>query len=260
MLNLLLKDQMLLAAAQCAIAVLLSLGTMWLASREQIHVERETVVALGRGLVQMVVVGVILVALVRGPAWTSAIVLTAMGVFASATAARRANRIPGAFRVSLYSMAIGAGLVIVVATALGVISGAITSLIPIGSMLLANAMNSNALALERFHSDVTAHVGPIEAALALGADPHVAVQPYVRSSVQASLIPRIDTLRSLGIVWIPGLMAGMTLSGASPVYAAVYQFVIIALIFAAAGLTSLVATLLIRRSAFSAAAQLMLRR
>jgi putative ABC transport system permease protein len=50
--------------------------------------------------------------------------------------------------------------------------------------------------------------------------------------VRASLIPRIDSLRSLGIVWIPGLMAGMVLAGSDPVYAAIYQFVVIAMVFA----------------------------
>ena len=58
---------------------------------------------------------------------------------------------------------------------------------------------------------------------------------------------------------IGGLMAGMLLSGARPVYAAIYQFVVLAMIFAASGLTSLVSTVLIRSHAFSAAEQLIVR-
>jgi putative ABC transport system permease protein len=64
------------------------------------------------------------------------------------------------------------------------------------------------------------------------------VAPYVQSSFEASLIPAIDSLRSLAIVWIPGLMAGMPLSGARPAYAAIYQFVVLAMSFASSGLTS----------------------
>jgi putative ABC transport system permease protein len=141
---------------------------------------------------------------------------------------------------------------------LGVIDTAITSLVPVGSMLIANSMNTNGLALNRFRSDVLAHVGEVEAALALGADARNSVAPYVQASFEASLIPAIDSLRSLGIVWIPGLMAGMLLSGARPVYAAIYQFVVLAMIFAASGLTSLVSTLLIREGIFTAAQQLIL--
>jgi len=50
----------------------------------------------------------------------------------------------------------------------------------------------------------------------------------------------------------------MLLSGARPVYAAVYQFVVLAMIFAASGLTSLVSTLLIRERIFTPAQQLSL--
>ena len=135
----------------------------------------------------------------------------------------------------------------------------VSLLIPVGSMLIANAMNTNGLALNRFRSDVLGHVGEIETALALGADPRQSVAEYVQASFDASLIPAIDSLRSPGIVWIPGLMAGMLLSGSRPIYAAVYQFVVLAMIFAASGLTSLVSTLLIRTHAFTDAEQLLLR-
>jgi putative ABC transport system permease protein len=80
----------------------------------------------------------------------------------------------------------------------------------------------------------------------------------VQVSFEASLIPAIDSLRSLGIVWIPGLMAGMLLSGARPVYAAIYQFVVLAMIFAASGLTSLLSTWMIRTRVFTPAEQLLL--
>ena len=59
--------------------------------------------------------------------------------------------------------------------------------------------------------------------------------------------------------WIPGVMAGMMVSGASPVYAGIYQFIIVAMILAASGIAGLIVTLLLRARAFSAAAQLTLR-
>jgi putative ABC transport system permease protein len=153
----------------------------------------------------------------------------------------------------------GAGVVILTMTVLGVINPEISSLVPVGSMIIANCMNTSSLALDRFRSEVESHVGQIEAGLALGASSRTVVQRYTRDSIQASLIPRIDTLRSLGIVWIPGVMAGMVLAGSDPVYAAIYQFVVIAVIYASAGLTSLVSTFLIRDQIFSAAEQLLLR-
>ena len=125
-----------------------------------------------------------------------------------------------------------------------------------GSMIIANAMNACAQAMERFRADVLAHVGQIETGLSLGADPETTVAPYVQSAVYASLLPRLDMLKSLGLVWIPGVMAGMLVSGASPVYAGIFQFIIVAMILSASGIAGLVATLLMRAQAFSSAAQL----
>lgn len=253
------KSQLVLGLTQAAVAAVAALAVMVLARGRRIHLERETVIALIRGLAQIMIVGSLLVLMLRGPRWTSVFILTGMTIAAAATSARRARHIPGAFRVSLYAIAAGAGSVIALMALAGVIDTAITALVPVGSMLIANAMNTNGLALDRFRADVVAHTGQIETGLALGAAPGETVAPYVQAASQASLIPAIDNLRSLGIVWIPGLMAGMVLSGSPPLYAAIYQFVALAMIFSASGLTCLLSTTLIRERAFSAAEQLLLR-
>ncbi len=54
-------------------------------------------------------------------------------------------------------------------------------------------------------------------------------------------------------------MAGMIISGTSPVYAGIYQFVVLALIYAAGGLTTVISLVLLRHRVFSPADQLILR-
>lgn len=259
MLGQLFSEGIPLGIAQAVVVTALALAVVLLARWQRVHLERETAIALTRGFVQVLAIGSVLLFVLQGPQWIAIFVLLAMMLAAASIAARRAKGIPGAFYVSLTAIVFGAGLVIVLMTLAGVIDPAVSSLIPVGSMVIANAMNTNAQALERFRAEVTSHVGQIETALALGAEPRATVRPYVQAAVHASLIPRLDSLASLGIVWIPGLMAGMVLSGTDPVYAAIYQFVVLAMIFAASGLTALASTLLIRSHAFSSAAQLMLR-
>ena len=259
MLKTLFHGQLQLGLAQATATALAALLVVLLARRRGVHLEKELAVAIARGLVQIVAVGSILLLLLRSPDWTSVFLLATMILAAGATSAKRAKGLPEAFRVSTYSIACGAGSVIALMTWLGVIDTPITTLVPVGSMVIANAMNTNGLALNRLRSEVLAHVGEIEASLALGADGKTSVGPYVQSSFESSLIPAIDSLRSLGIVWIPGLMAGMLLSGTRPVYAAIYQFVVLAMIFTASGLTSLVSTLLMRTRLMSPAEQLVLR-
>jgi putative ABC transport system permease protein len=246
-----------LVQALCAIVI--CLGVVLLCRRFAVHVERETVISLARGLVQMVAVGVVLAVLLHGNLLIATLILLGMTFAAAATAARRAPDIEGALPLSFYAIGAGAGLVIAAMLVTRTVTSDIAVLVPVGSMIIANAMNACAQSMERFRADVRAHVGQIEAGLALGAAPAVTVSQFAQSAVYASLLPRLDMLKSLGLVWIPGVMAGMLVSGASPIYAGIFQFIIVAMILAASGVAGLVATLLMRARAFSAAEQLTLR-
>ena len=259
MLRSLFDSELALGLVQAAVASVMALLVILLARRRNIHLEGDASIALLRGIVQIIAVGSILALLLRAPRWTSIFLLVGMILAAGSISARRAKNIPGAAKVSTYSIAVGAGLVTAIMAWAGVIDTAITSLIPVGSMIIANAMNTNGLALNRFRSEVLSHTGEIETALALGATPQATIRPYAEASIHSSLIPAIDNLRSLGIVWIPGLMTGMLLSGARPMYAAIYQFVVIAMILASSGLTSLLSTTMIQAHAFSHADQLLLK-
>jgi putative ABC transport system permease protein len=254
-----LRGDLAMGLAQAAGAIVLCLAVVLTCRRFAVHVEREAAVSIARGLVQMVFVGVVLALLLHGRLLIGMLILLLMTVAASVTAARRARDIDGSMLLSFWAIAAGSGVVIAAMLAIGALQTSVTMLVPVGSMIIANAMNACAQAAERFRADVTAHVGEVEAGLALGADPTVTVAPYVRSAVYASLLPRLDMLKSLGLVWIPGVMAGMMVSGANPVYAGIYQFVIVAMILTASGIAGLVMTLLMRARAFSPAAQLTLR-
>lgn len=259
MLNQFFTDPIALRVAQALTAAIFALIIVFLARTRGIRLEREALVALSRGIVQIITVGILLTYIFSGRAQLSVILLMVMLVAASVIAARRVRNIPNILQVTLGAIFVGAGLVIGVMLFMGVIDPTPTSLIPVGSMIITNAMNTTALALDRFRAEVEAHTGQIEAALALGAAPNVTLTPYVQATVQASMIPSINNLRALGIVRIPGLMAGMLLVGTDPLEAAIYQFVVIAMTFATAGTTSILCTLLVRSRAFSSAEQLTLR-
>ena len=212
---------------------------------------------MARGLVQMVLVGLVLALLLHGRLLIGYLILFMMAIAAAITAAQRLKGMVGALPLCFWSITAGAGTVIMVMLVTRSLQPDISTLVPVGSMIIANAMNACAQPIER--SEILAHVGQIEAGLSLGAEPPVTVAPYLQSAVYASLLPRLDMMKSLGLVWIPGVMAGMVVSGTSPVYAGIYQFIIVAMILAASGITGLVATVLMRSRAFSAAAQLTIR-
>jgi putative ABC transport system permease protein len=245
--------------AQAAIAIVLCLAVVAMCRWFAVHIEREAAISIGRGLVQMVSVGVVLALLLHGSLLIGALILFLMTIAAAVTSSRRLKGIGSPVLLSFWAIFVGSGVVLAVMLATGTLKPDIAILVPVGSMIIANAMNACAQAAERFRADVAAHVGQIEAGLALGAEPAATVAPYVQSSVYACLLPRLDMMKSLGLVWIPGVMAGMVLSGASPLYAGIYQFIIVAMILAASGTTGMLAILLMRRRAFSSAAQLIFR-
>ena len=244
--------QALGAIALCAVVVLLC-------RLSAVRVEREAAISLARGLVQMILVGLVLALLLHGSLLIGSLILFLMSIAAAVTAARRLKGMDGALLLCFWSIAAGAGTVIAVMLVTRSLRPEVSILVPVGSMIIANAMNSCAQAIERFRAEILAHVGHVEAALSLGAEPAVSVAPYLQSAVYASLLPRLDMMKSLGLVWIPGVMAGMVVSGTSPLYAGIYQFIVVAMILAASGITGLVATVLLRARIFSTAAQLTLR-
>ncbi|MDY6872866.1 MAG: ABC transporter permease [Chloroflexota bacterium] len=259
MLNQWISNQIWLGAAQAGVVMLTALLVLFFTTRLKLGLEKDILIGLGRGIVQIVAVGFLLTLIFSGPLWLAVPVILVMIGVASLTTVRRIRDIPNALWISLVGILLGAGSTIAVMTFLGVLKQDLTSIIPIGSMMVYGSMNTNALMLERFRSELASHAGQVEAGLALGASPEEVVQPYARRAVSAALMPRINGLQSLGIVWIPGAMAGMVLTGENPAYAGFYQFVVSGSIFITAGITVLITILLVRKQVFSPADQLIIR-
>ena len=123
--------------------------------------------------------------------------------------------------------------------------------IPIGSMVISFAMRVSGIAVERVKSDIMKSKGNIEAALALGDNPYRAIQTILCESYLAGLTPTINRVASLGIVTIPGLMAGMIIGGVPPVEAAIYQIVIFLMLLSASFITSIITNILFTRQFFT---------
>ena len=242
--------------AQVGAATVLAALVVLLSWRRGLELESELSVAFVRGFVQVVAVGLVIGVLLTVPVAWSTLILLGMVGGATWISRQRGEGLPGVTQVSFLAITVGAGLVIVTMTWARAIEPTVRSLVPVGSLVIANAMKINSLALDRLKDELQDKRDEIEVGLALGGPPSAVLARHLRTSVQASLIPVVDSLKSLGWVWIPGVMAGMILGGENPVYAALYQFVIMAMIFAAGGLTSMLTSLLMGRRVITEAEQL----
>lgn len=124
--------------------------------------------------------------------------------------------------------------------------------IPIAGMVLGNSMNGIALALERTFADLDSREAEVLALTALGATAWEAGRPSVRTAIRAGLIPTINSMATVGIVFIPGMMTGQVLAGADPLAATGYQIVVMLMVSAATALGSVMAVMLAYGRRFTA--------
>jgi len=129
-------------------------------------------------------------------------------------------------------------------------------LIPLGGMILGNAMNIASLAVDRLYTEIKANKDAIETALSLGATPKQAIEKYMQNSVKASIIPATNSLMTVGLVQLPGMMTGQILSGISPAVAVNYQIVIMYVWVSAATMAGVIVTLLESKKYFNSNQQL----
>jgi putative ABC transport system permease protein len=129
-------------------------------------------------------------------------------------------------------------------------------LVPVGGMVIGNAMTAAAVALNRLGDEMRAQAREIEATLALGATATEAVRPLIRRSLRSGMIPLIDQTKTTGLVAFPGIMVGSLLAGAHPQDAVRLQLVLLYALLGAVSIAALTAMALTYRNFFTADHQL----
>lgn len=98
--------------------------------------------------------------------------------------------------------------------------------IPIAGMMIGNAMTGVTLGVQSLLENMVNNRQKVEASLMLGATPTQAVKPYVNSAFDSAVLPTINNMVGMGIVFLPGMMTGQILAGLSPTTAIFYQLAI----------------------------------
>ena len=224
---------------------------------ERTDLQGDIAVAAARAFIQLTAIGYVIKAIFDSDslAWVAAL-LGVMVVFGALTARRRAPDVPHAFRTLLIALTVAAAATLALVLALGVFPANARYLVPVGGMVIGNAMTAAAVALNRLGEDVRDAAARVEATLALGAPASEAIRPIARRSLRSGMIPLIDSTKTTGLIFFPGTMVGMLLAGASPGQAVRLQLVLLYILLGAVSLATLLAVLLSRRTFFTAEHQL----
>jgi putative ABC transport system permease protein len=241
------------------LAALLMLALIALALANGVNMVRQGLTATARTVVQLLGVGLLLNWVFSIEAWLGIVgLLAAMSIVAGQAGSAR---VEGALRGTAPAMTVilmavlALTLFYVSEVVIGVHAFEARYLIPLGGMILGNAMNAGSLAAQRFHDDLRDGREAVEAALALGATPAQATLRSFRKALQAGLTPTVNAMMIVGIVKLPGMMSGQLLGGSAPFAAAKYQIVVMFMLAFGDGLTALLVLRVVRRLAFTSAWQ-----
>lgn len=129
-------------------------------------------------------------------------------------------------------------------------------LIPIAGMMIGNAMTGVTLGVQSLLDSFSSERDQIEGMLMLGATPKAAVKPFVDRAFDAAVLPTINSMVGMGIVFLPGMMTGQILAGMSPTTAIQYQLTIMLGILGGVAMSVILFTQLGYKAFFTKEAQL----
>ena len=219
--------------------------------------EQDIGVAVLRSFVQLTIVGYVIKAIFDSDSlWLVVALLAFMVVFGAWTARGRAKAVPHAFVPLLIALATAAAVTLGLVLILNVFEPKPRFMVPVGGMVIGNAMTAAAVALNRLADEIHDKSNLIEATLALGATARQASSRLVARSLRSGLIPLIDQTKTTGVVFFPGTMVGALLGGATPLNAVRLQLILLWTLLGAASLSAMIATTLAQSRFFTPAHQL----
>lgn len=105
--------------------------------------------------------------------------------------------------------------------------------LPLLGVLLGNTLNGISVGVDFFGTELKTKKEEVISLLALGATPKEATKHINLRSLKLAMTPTLNSMASMGIVSIPGMMTGQILGGNSPTEAAITQVIIMFLLMTA---------------------------
>lgn len=224
---------------QLSIALIFVILPIILSKRLNLGLEKDTIIAVFRSIVQLLIVGYILKFVFDSENMTYILLMVTIMIAAATQNARK----KGASIKGITWKVIATLVVIEVLTQSILLGFNITPptaqyIIPISGMVIGNSMVLAILFLNRFTSEVETHLDETELILSLGGTPKQAIHTQLITAIKASMIPTIESQKTIGLVQLPGMMSGQIIAGADPMQAVQFQLLILFLLLTTASVTS----------------------
>lgn len=206
----------------------------------KLGLEKDTIIATIRSIFQLLAIGYVLKFVFDSDSIIYIfLMITLMIVIASLNARKNGKAIKG------ITWKVATTLIIVEIITQGILLGfnivpsTAQYIIPISGMLIGNSMILSILFLNRFTAEFEGSRHEIELILSLGGTPKQAIHKQLTNAIRASMIPTIESQKTIGLVQLPGMMSGQIIGGADPLQAVQLQLLIIFALLTTAALSSI---------------------
>ncbi|MDI3547773.1 MAG: UDP-glucose/iron transport system permease protein [Halanaerobiales bacterium] len=221
-----------ISTLRLAVAYIFILILLFIVKINKVGHEGEIIIASIRMTIQLVLVGYVLTYIFDNPGLIySLLILLIMEGFAIKNIYDRVNRELSKSMKLIIAMAMISGTMIsIIYFIIAVINlkpwYQPQYFIPLSGMLIGNSMTGIALGTNGLIEGIRKNKDQIENALMLGARPEQATRDISNNAFYNAILPTINSMLGMGIVFLPGMMTGQILAGAPPLTAIKYQIAI----------------------------------
>lgn len=229
--------------------------------KEGLHIIKDLIVATLRAVVQLIILGFLLHYIFKiNDKWLLILCVLVIIINASWNTISRASPVMHhVFWISFLAIFIGTALPLAGTVATGAIHFTANEVIPIGGMLANNGLIAINLAYQNLDRAFLQDGTNIESKLSLAATPKLASKGAIRESIRLAIVPTIDSVKTYGLVSIPGMMTGLIIGGVPPLQAIKFQLLVVFIHTTATIMSALIATYLSYGQFFNARHQLVAR-
>lgn len=236
-----------------ALTGLLLLFPIIVSYKEKLHITKDLLVSTIRAVIQLVILGYLLHFIFNiNQKWILIVFVLIIIINAAWNTLGRASTVMHhVFLISLISIFIGVSLPLLGVVLTGAIEFKPNEIIPVSGMLASNSLIAINLAYQNLDREFVKEMSQIESKLTLGANPKLASKDTIRQSIKTAIVPTIDSVKTYGIVSIPGMMTGLIIGGVAPLDAVKFQLMVVFIHTTATIMSALLATYLSYKQFFN---------
>lgn len=224
------KGVVSLGIFQFVLIYVLLIIVLFIMKKSKINQTKLLLIASLRMSVQLVIVGYILQYMFSNPKpLFTVIFLILMIAFSIDRVIKSRKDLNNNFKIAIGASLTFSGLFVLFFFMVVVVNKSIFDpqyTIPLAGMIIGNAMTGINIGIKTFMDSINKEKNKINALLNLGVEPKDILKPFANNALETALIPTLNSMLGMGIIFLPGMMTGQILSGTVPTTAIMYQIAI----------------------------------